>query len=261
MINNKKTFLSRSLLCFVYFILYLPLILLITYSFNTSPIPTPLKSFTMHWYKELFHNGEVWLSFGNSMIVALSTTLICLFFSLLLIYYKTTGGRIKRIIPLFYGNLLIPDTVLAIALVSFFSLLNIPLGLTTIIIAHSVLGLGLSIPLIYLRFKDLDQSLLEASSVLGASSKTTFSRIVMPFMLPALLTTGLMIFILSFDDFILAYFCAGSSAQTLSLFLVSSLRFGISPIINALTTFVVLFTTLMISLVFLLKRKEEIETC
>ena len=156
---------------------------------------------------------------------------------------------------------MIPDTVLAIALLSFFSFLNIPLGLTTIIIAHSILGLGLTIPLIYLRFKDLNMELLEASAVLGAGSLTTFKRIVLPFMMPALLASGLMVFILSFDDFILAYFCAGASAQTLSLFLVSSLRFGISPIITALTSFVVLFTTLLVSLLFFLKRKEEIETC
>ena len=261
MISSRKGFTGPCLLFILYFFLYLPLTLLVIYSFNSSPIPAPLNSFTLHWYKELFKNTEVWHSFFNSMIVAISSSAICLIFSLLLIYYKTIGGRIKRIIPLFYGNLMIPDTVLAIALISFFSIVKIPLGLTAIIIGHSVLGLGLSIPLIYLRFKDLNISLLEASAALGASSLTTFKRIVLPFMMPALLAAGLMIFILSFDDFILSYFCAGASAQTLSLFLVSSLRFGISPIINALTAFVIVFTTILVSLLFILKRKEEIETC
>jgi spermidine/putrescine transport system permease protein len=261
MISSKKSIFAKTLLSFFYLFLYTPLLMLVVYSFNSAPIPAPLSSFTLQWYKELFSDGEIILSFINSLFVAFSTTCLCLIFSLLLIYYKTTGGRIKRVIPLFYGNLMIPDTVLAIALVSFFSLLNIPLGLTTIIISHSIVGLGLSIPLIYLRFKDLPPSLLEASAVLGASSWTTFKRIVLPFMMPALLGTGLMIFILSFDDFILTYFCAGSSTTTLSLFLVSSLRLGISPVINALTTIVMAFTITLITLLFFLRKKEEIEKC
>jgi ABC-type spermidine/putrescine transport system permease subunit II len=140
-------------------------------------------------------------------------------------------------------------------------MLNIGLGLTTVTISHSILGLGFSIPLMFLRFKDLNPTLLEASAILGASSWTTFRRIVLPFMMPVLLGSGLMVFILSFDDFILAYFCAGSSAQTLSLFLVASLRYGVSPVINALSTFVLLFTILITTLIFLLKRKEGVETC
>lgn len=261
MISHKKSIFSKTLLSFFYLFLYSPLLMLVVYSFNSAPIPAPLSSFTLKWYKELFSDGEIILSFINSLFVAFTTTCLCLFFSLLLIYYKTVGGRIQRIIPLFYGNIMIPDTVLAIALLSFFSLLNIPLGLTTIIISHSIIGLGLSIPLIYLRFKDLPLSLLEASAVLGASSWMTFKRVVLPFMMPTLLGSGLMIFILSFDDFILTYFCAGSSTTTLSLFLVSSLRLGISPVINALTSIVMLFTVTLITLLFFLRKKEETEKC
>ncbi|MCH9621055.1 MAG: hypothetical protein S4CHLAM20_04690 [Chlamydiia bacterium] len=261
MINPRKSLLGRLSFSLVYVFLYLPILLLIIYSFNKTPLPNKLSAFTLEWYKELFNYKEVWVCFSNSMFIAIMTTFICLFFSLLLIYYKTIGGKIRKIIPLFYGNLMIPDTVLAISLACFFALCKIPLGLTTIIITHSVVGLGLSIPLIYLRFKDLNPSLLEASSVLGASSWTTFKRIVLPFMMPSLLGTGLMIFILSFDDYILTYFTAGSSAQTLSLFLVASLRFGISPMINSLTTILLLFSIGVVALLFLLKRKEELEKC
>ena len=260
MIHNKKSPIAKSFFTLFYLLLYLPLIVLIIYSFSSSPLPSAFSHFTFKWYKELFHSSEIIASFINSLIIATITTSICIFLSLLLIYYKTIGGRIKKIIPLFYGNLMIPDTVLAIALVSFFAFLNIPLGMTTIIIAHSIIGLGLSIPLMYLRFKDLSPSLLEASAVLGATSWTTFKKIVLPFMMPTLLGTGLMIFILSFDDFILTYFCAGAT-NTLSLFLVSSLRLGITPVINALTTIVMLFTSILVILLFLLRRKEEVETC
>ncbi len=261
MINRKSTPLSKVLFSFVYIFMYAPILMLVIYSFNLSPPPSAFSSFTIQWYKELFYNVEIWLSFFNSIIVAVSASLICFIFSTLLIYYKTVGGKVSGIIPLFYGNLMIPDVVLALSLVTFFSMLNIGLGLTTVTIAHSILGLGFSIPLMSLRFKDLNPTLLEASAILGASSWTTFRRIVLPFMMPVLLGSGLMVFILSFDDFILAYFCAGSSAQTLSLFLVASLRYGVSPVINALSTFVLLFTILITTLIFLLKRKEEVETC
>jgi spermidine/putrescine transport system permease protein len=259
MINPKKGFFSIFSLSTVYFILYLPLILLFIYSFNSTPLLTPLHSFTLDWYKELFHNGEIWLSFVNSLIVGIGASLICLILSVLLIYYKTIGGRINHILPLFYANIIIPETVLAFSLISFFSLLKIPLGLLTIVIAHSIFGLGLVIPLIYLRFNDLNSQLLEASAMLGASNLTTFKRIVLPFMLPTLLAAGLFVFILSFDDFILGYFCAGPSAQTLSLFLVSSLRFGISPVITALTSVIILFTAFLVTLLFFFKGKEEVK--
>ena len=259
MLCDKKAPVAKTLLSLFYFLLYLPLLILVLYSFSSTPLPSAFSGFTFAWYKELFHDGEILESFLNSFFVATATTCLCIFFSLLLIYYKTIGGRIKRIIPLFYGNLMIPDTVLAIALVSFFAFLKIPLGMTTIIIAHSIVGLGLSIPLMYLRYKDLSPSLLEASATLGASSWTTFKRIVLPFMLPTLLGSGLMIFIISFDDFILTYFCAGAT-NTLSLFLVSSLRLGISPVVNALTTAVMIFTSLLVVLLFLVRRKEEVES-
>lgn len=261
MTNEKKGFFGKYLLLLLYFILYSPLLMLVVYSFNTSAIPSPLSSFTLKWYRELFLNGTIFLCFCNSMIVAISSMMICIFLSLMLVYYKTIGGRIQKIIPAFYGSLVIPDTALAIALLTLYSTLNIPLGIVSIIIAHSIIGLGVTIPLIYLRYRELNYSLLEASYLLGASSFTTFRKIVIPFMLPAILGAGLMVFILSFDDFILAYFCAGSSGQTLSLYLVSSLRSGISPVINALTSLVLLFTISLVTAAFMLKRKEELETC
>ncbi len=261
MISHKKSLPCYFILASFYLFLYLPLALLVIYSFNSTPITTPLSSFTFHWYKELFHNSQIWIAFSNSIIVAITSTILSLFFTSLLIYYKTIGGHTKGLVPLFYGNLLIPDTMLGIALLSFFSRMDISLGYTTIIVSHTVLGLGLTIPLMFLRFKDLPPTLLEASAVLGASSWTTFRRIVMPFMMPTLLATSLVVFILSFDDYILTYFCAGSSVQTLSLFLVASLRYGISPVMNALTTVVMLFTICIITLLFLLKRKEEVEAC
>ena len=175
-----------------------------------------------------------------------------------LIFFRAQGGRIQKALPLFYGNLIIPETMLAISLLSYFTLFKIELGMPTLIVAHTVLGLGFVIPILYTRYLQLDRRLTEASEVLGAAPFQTFIKITLPLLRPTLLATGLLIFILSFDDFILSYFCAGTSVQTLSLYLLSMLRSGISPIVNALSTILLLLSSLMVMLFFSPKIRSRI---
>lgn len=158
---------------------------------------------------------------------------------------------------LFYVNLLLPETVFGVALISFFSLLNIPLGLMTIIIAHTVVGLGFAAPIAFVRFREIDPIFFEASRVLGATATQTFFRVILPLMKPILITIGLMIFVISFDDFILSYFCAGAGSQTLSLFLVCSARYGLSPVINALATLLLVFTLLLAAIFFSMDKRAR----
>lgn len=238
--------------------LYFPIVVLVIFSFNAKVFPSPWHSFTLEWYYKLFSNNELWLSFSNSCIVATGSTFICLLLSICMLYFLSKGGRVEKMIPLFYGNLVIPETVLAIGLINYFTLLHIPLGLLTIIVAHSIVGLGFVIPILYVRYRDLDPKIFEASRVLGASYFETFTRITLPLMRPTLIAAGLMIFMISFDDFILSYFCSGTSQQTLSLFLVSSIRYGISPIINALASILLLFTMTLLLLFFSLKQRTRI---
>lgn len=159
---------------------------------------------------------------------------------------------------LFYGNLIIPETVLGVGLLSYFTLANIPLGLPTIIIAHTVLGLGFSTPILFIRFSEIDHRIFEASRVLGASSSQTFFKVALPLMRPTLFAAGLMIFIISFDDFVLSYFCSGTSFQTLSLFLVASIRFGISPIVNAFASILLILIVLLATLFFAFKKEARL---
>ena len=241
-----------------YLFLYVPLIVLLIFSFNTEGFPSPWQGFTWKWYQELFHASFLWKSFANSLIVAGCSTAISLGFGLFLIYYATRGGKIKRYIGLFYGNLVIPETVLAVSLLAFFSLFSIPLGLVTLVFAHSVLGLGVTVPILYARFLELDVKLSEASFVLGASTSQTFFKVTLPLMLPTAITTALLVFILSFDDFILSYFCAGSTAQTLSLYILSMIRSGISPIVNALSAVLLTLSSLLVITFFSLKTRKRI---
>ena len=241
-----------------YLFLYLPILILIIFSFNTKSFPSPWEQFTFKWYHELFNSSDLWRSFTNSLIVACISTSLSLLMGIFLIFFRAQGGRIQKALPLFYGNLIIPETMLAISLLSYFTLFKIELGMPTLIVAHTVLGLGFVIPILYTRYLQLDRRLTEASEVLGASPFQTFIKITLPLLRPTLLATGLLIFILSFDDFILSYFCAETSVQTLSLYLLSMLRSGISPIVNALSTILLLLSALLVMLFFSPKIRSRI---
>lgn len=241
-----------------YGFLYLPIVVLLVFSFNSESFPAPWKEFSWKWYKELLHSTYLWNSFLNSLIVSVFSTFISLLLGIFLIFYVAQGGKIKNCLSLYYGNLVIPETVLAVALLGFFTLTSIPLGLITLILAHIVLGLGFVIPIIYSRYQELDKRMIEASLVLGATPLQTFFKVTLPLLKPSLIATGLLVFIISFDDFILSYFCAGSSSQTLSLYIMSMLRTGISPVVNALSAVLLLLSCILALVFFSLKTRARI---
>ena len=141
-----------------------------------------------------------------------------------------------------------PEIVLAVGLLSFFSFFAVPLGATTLIVGHTLLGLGYVIPILHARFIELDESLIEASYDLGATQRQTFFSIVLPLLMPALVASGLLVFIISLDDFIISFFCAGASVQTLPLYIFAVIRTGASPMINALSTIMLIFSSLFVLL-------------
>ncbi len=249
---------SLVIVASTYLFLYVPIIVLLVFSFNTEGFPSPWKGFTLQWYHELFQSVHLWKAFSNSLIIAFFSTMISLAIGVLLIFYAAQGGRVGKYLVLFYGNLVIPETVLAVSLLGFFSLISIPLGLTTLILAHTVLGLGFVVPLVYARFLELDYRLTEASLVLGATPIQTFFKVTLPLLSPSLIATSLLVFIISFDDFILSYFCAGSSSQTLSLYILSMLRSGVSPVVNALSAILLLLSSLLVLLFFSVKSRLRI---
>ncbi len=246
---------SLIMIAGTYLFLYVPIIILLVFSFNVDRFPAPWSHFTFKWYHELFQDQYLWKAFGNSLIVAVSATSISLAAGIGLIFYAAQGGKIGKSLGMYYGNLIVPETVLAVSLLSFFTMIHIPLGLITLILAHSVLGLGFVIPIVYARFRELDPTLTEASFVLGATSLQTFFKVTLPLLRPTLIMTALLVFILSFDDFILSYFCAGSTAQTLSLYILSMIRTGVSPVVNALSSVLLFFSSLLVFFFFSLKTR------
>lgn len=241
-----------------YLFLYIPIIVLFVFSFNSKPFPAAWDSFTIKWYKELFASEALWHSFYNSLVTATLSTLISLSMGILLIFFRASGGKISKFLPMFYGNLVIPETLLAVSLLTFFSFFQVPLGLPTVVTSHTVLGLGFVIPIVYTRYLELDPKLKEASLILGASPIRTFYKITLPLLRPSLISTGVLIFIISFDDFIITYFCSGTSFQTLSVYLFSTIRTGVSPVVNALSAFLLALTSLLAMMFFSPKQKARI---
>ena len=238
--------------------LYIPIVVLFAFSFNDKAFPAAWDQFTMKWYKELFNSKELIESLINSFIVAISSTAISLTMGIMLIFFRSSGGKVSRFLPMFYGNLIIPETVLAVSLLTFFTIVGVPLGLPTVVASHAVIGLGFVIPIVYTRYLELDPKLKEASLILGASPIKTFMKITLPLLRPSLISTGLLIFIISFDDFIITYFCSGTSFQTLSLYLFTTIRTGISPVVNALSAFLLVLSGILALIFFSPKLKSRI---
>ena len=248
----QKNLLSCYVVLFCIF-LYLPITILTVYSFNQGGFPAQWQQFSLCWYDDLLHSVEIWRAFQNSIIVAMSSACLSVLFSLMFV----CGAKHVRtnIAYMFYGNILVPDIVIAIGILSLFSYFQVPLGLITLIIGHTVLGLGFAIPLLKTRFDELDTRLVEASLDLGASYFYTFRFIILPFLYPAMIVATLLVMIVSFDDFVISFFCSGSSTQTLSLYVFTMIRSGISPIVNALSTIMLLVSSFFILAISLLQAR------
>lgn len=240
-----------------YLFLYIPIVVLVVFSFNKIAFPYRWEGFSLEWYRELFVTTDIWNAVQNSMIVGISSVALSLILALLFVVW-CAEKNIDILMGLFYPNLVVPEIVLAVGLLSFFVFFNIPFGLHTLIVGHTLLGLGYAVPIIYNRFHSLDQRIIEASLDLGATYKQTFFKVVLPMLYPALLAAGILVFILSLDDFLIAFFCSGTTSQTLSLYIFAMIRSGVSPVVNALATLMMLVSSIFVIAFCSLKAKEQV---
>jgi spermidine/putrescine transport system permease protein len=224
----------------VYAFLYLPIAVLMVLSFNKSGLPTAWGGFSLEWYGKLAANPKITGAAWNSIVVALFSTAIstALGTALALGVERSKPSSVRE--ALLFAPMIIPDIVLAIALLSFFTLVKFTLGLHSIIIAHVVFNIAFVCAVVRARLKSYDWSLNEASRDLGATVSTTFWRITFPLILPSIIAAALLAFTLSIDEFIIAYFTAGAgqSSTTLPMQIYAMIRFGVTPEINAMATIV-----------------------
>ncbi len=256
---NIRSFFSALLLpiitIMVYLFLYIPIFVLIAFSFNEGGGTSHWTGFSFHWYKELFESVDILDALKNSLIVACSATLLSVIMGVLFIFYSA-HSRLSKTIVLFYANLAAPEIVLAVGLLTFFSFFSVPLGLTSLIAGHTLIGLGYVIPMVQSRFAELDYRYMEASLDLGATPTQTLVRVTLPLLLPAVIASAVLVFIISLDDFVISFFTAGGSTQTLPMYIFSLIRSGETPLVNAVSTILLLTSSLAVLVYSLLTIKK-----
>lgn len=238
----------RTYLAFVYIFLYTPIVVLMILSFNKAGMPTAWTGFSTDWYGKLLESPKIIAAARNSLIVAIASTLIATSIGTLLALGVERRKASSSLDALLFTPMIIPDIVLAIALLSFFTLVKFSLGLHSIILAHVVFNIAFVCAVVRARLKSFDWSLTEASYDLGAGALTTFRKVTFPLIWPAVVAAALLAFTLSVDEFIIAYFTAGAgqSSTTLPMQIYAMIRFGVTPEINAMATIILLVSFILV---------------
>jgi spermidine/putrescine transport system permease protein len=215
-------------------------------SFNKAASLTEWHGFSLKWYKQLLNLDEVKLAAWHTLVIALASSTLSLVLGTMFAI-RTNTKQEKLAGMLFLPNLIFPDIVIAIGILSIFKALNLTLGFTSLVIGHTVIGLVFVVPIIRTKYLEINRYLLEASADLGAGGITTFRKVTLPLLKPALVSAGLMAFTLSLDDFIIAFFCSGNGdILTLSLFVYHNLRRETKHVISALSACIVLLSALLV---------------
>jgi spermidine/putrescine transport system permease protein len=228
----------------VYVFLYAPILVLMGLSFNRVGMPTAWTGFSTAWYGKLIESPQITSAALNTLIVASASTVIATALGTALALGVSRRRPSSALDALLFAPMIIPDIVLAIALLSFYTLLGFTLGLHSIILSHVVFNIAFVCAIVRTRLRHFDYSVVEASIDLGASEFVTFLRVTLPMIWPGVLAGALLAFTLSVDEFIIAYFTAGpgSSSTTLPMRIYAMIRFGVTPEINAMATIVMLFS-------------------
>lgn len=228
--------------------LYIPILILIIFSFNDAKIITGWKGFTLQYYVLLFQNKTILEAFRNTMLIACLSTLISTIFGVLTalgMENKKFSG-IKFVSALIYIPLVIPDILMGVSLALLFNFTKVNTGLFTVLIAHITFCISYTVIVIRSRLDGFDYSLVEAAMDLGAKPGTIFWKIKMPLIMPGIIAAGLLAFTLSIDDFIITFFTSGRGFDTLPIYVEGAIRRGTITTINSLSTIMIGLTLLLV---------------
>lgn len=235
----------------IFVFLYAPIAVVIVYSFNSARHGGPWQGFTIDGYGKLFDSREKIDAAKNTLILGAASTGIATVLGTLLGYglsrYRFPGKKLFS--RLMYIPVVIPDIVMAIAMLMFFSLIRdrlglFDLGMTTMIVAHVTFQIPFVAIVIRSRMIGIDPAIEEAARDLGATAAQTFRHVTLPMILPAVVAGAMLAFTLSLDDFVVSFFTTGPGAGTLPILIYSSVKRGITPDINALSTLIVLVSVI-----------------
>ena len=248
--NKNPVSLSHTVLTVAVVFLFLPLVVIVVYSFNSAK-GMVWSGFSLGWYQKLlFGSDKLWSSFGNSLIIAFSSAFFATVLGTLAAigvnWYRFRGRLYIQTIS--FLPMVLPEVIIGISMLIFFSAINIPLGMLTIFIAHTTFCLPFVFLMVLARLDEFDFSIIEAAHDLGATEKQTLFRIIIPAIMPGILSGFLMAVTMSLEDFVITFFVSGPGSTTLPLYVFSMVRYGISPVINALS-FVMILGTMLIAFI------------
>lgn len=258
--KKKKWKLSALYLGLVLLITYLPLAVLVVFSFNDSKLPVAWKGFTWQWYQELMKDAALMEALKNSLVLGL---LSCAFAAVIgtlgavgmaRVHYRSKGMmEYLSTLPI-----MVPEIILGMVFMAFFSLLNLPFGMVTLVIAHTAFCIPYIFMMVKARLVGLDPALEEAARDLGASPGRTFFDITLPLIMPAVASGCLLAFAMSFDDVVISIFVNGPKLSTLPIKVYTQLKTGVTPKINALCTVILAVVLLVMGALSLFRRKKRV---
>lgn len=246
--------------------LYLPMMILVIYSFNESRLVTVWAGWSTKWYGELFHDQQLMSAVGRSLQIAFLTATSAVILGILASIIMVRIGRFKGQ-TLFSGMitapLVMPDVIIGLSMLLLFVAMSQSMGwpsergMLTIWIAHTTFSMAYATIVISSRLREMDHSIEEAAMDLGAPPWKVFFQITLPIIMPAIAAAWLLAFTLSMDDVVIASFVTGPGATTLPIEVLSSVRLGVSPKINALATLIILTVSLVAFIAWYIARRKE----
>jgi spermidine/putrescine transport system permease protein len=251
--------LKRSYIYLVFAFLYMPIAVLMVYSFNDSRSRGVWGGFTLRWYVELFQDRTIMSSLYSTLFIGVVSALVATIIGTLAAIgiHNSRGVQKKIIMNVTYLPVLNPEIVTAISLMILFVFARVRLGYVTLLLAHITFNIPYVILSVLPKLRQLNKHLYEAALDLGCTPGQALWKVIIPEIMPGIITGLLLTFTLSIDDFVISFFTTGSGVNTLSITIYSMARRGINPKINALSTIMFTFVLLLLIIVNVRQAREE----
>jgi spermidine/putrescine transport system permease protein len=228
-----------------YLFLYVPLAVVVVYSFNDSTMNARWVGFTLDWYRRLFRDGEMLAAAWNSLLIGLVASVISTALGTMA-GFAMYRYRLRLLPVLVVAPIAIPEILMGVSLLIFFVTINLTLGLLSVMLAHIAFCVGFVAIVVRARLAGMDESLVEAARDLGATPAQAFRLVTLPLIMPGVIAGALMAFTLSIDDFVITYFTAGPDTMTLPLKIYTMVKVTVTPEVNAVSTLLMLLTLVLI---------------
>jgi spermidine/putrescine transport system permease protein len=228
-----------------YVFLYAPLAIVVVYSFNDSRMNAQWVGFTLGWYRKLFSHAEMLTAAWNSLLIALVASAVSTVLGTMA-GYAMYRFRLKLLPILVVAPIAIPEILMGVSLLIFFVIINLTLGMVSIMLAHIAFCVGFVAIVVRARLAGLDEGLIESARDLGATPWQAFRLVTLPLIMPGVVAGALMAFTLSIDDFVITFFTAGPDSKTLPLVIYTMVKVTVTPEVNAVSTLLMALTLMLI---------------